>query len=42
MFLISETAAKAPVHEAVYQVVCEVANYFLDTVTCISICPPGP
>lgn len=42
MFLIREAAVKVPVDEAVYQVVCELANYFLGAVTCISICPPGP
>lgn len=41
MFLIRETATQVPVDEAVYQVVCELANYFLDAVTCMSICPSG-
>lgn len=42
MLLIRETAAKVPVDEAVYQVVCELANYFLDAETWISTCPSGP
>lgn len=35
-------AAKIPIYEVVYQVMCDLANYFLDADMCISICLLDP